>query len=39
MKLRLEFYDNIVYTEKAILTANTFLININHLRMEKTKHF
>ena len=39
MKLRLDFYDNIVYIDKAILRANTFLININHLTKEKTKHF
>lgn len=28
MKLPLDFYDNTVYIDKAILTANTFLINI-----------
>lgn len=39
MKLRLDFYDNIVYIDKAILTANTFLINIITWERKKQNTF
>ena len=39
MKLRLDFYDNIVYIDKAILTANTFLINIITWQRKKQNTF
>lgn len=39
MKLRLDSYDNIVYIDKAILTANTFLINIIAWQRKKQNTF